>query len=140
MAPYRASVRVRFAEIDRAGIVYYPRFFHYFHIAFEEFFDDCVGTPYHDLIDRRRIGFPTVHLECDYRAPLNYGDRLEVRLSVLHLGDSSVKFLYRIHREGEEAAAEATVTVVCVDMDSFRPIPVPDDLRAVFERFREEAG
>ena len=39
---YEAEVPVRFAEIDRAGIVYYPRWFHYLHVAFEEFCADTI--------------------------------------------------------------------------------------------------
>jgi len=138
MARYAASVKVRFSEIDRAGIVYYPRFFHYFHIAFEEFFEDRVGVPYHRLIDRDRVGFPTVHAECDYREPLEFGDVLRVGISVERIGRSSVVFLYRLSRSPRaRPAAEARVTVVCVDMDTFRPIPVPARCRRAFLRHME---
>jgi 4-hydroxybenzoyl-CoA thioesterase len=136
---YSASVRVRFAEIDRAGIVYYPRFFHYFHIAFEEFFADRVGVPYHVMIDEKRIGFPTVHVECDYREPLEFGDVLDVGVSVARMGDSSVDFRYRLRRgRSAKVAAEALVTVVCVDMDTFRPMRVPAFCRKVFLRYAED--
>jgi len=33
-----SHLKIRFGDIDRAGIVYYPRFLHYFHVALEEFF------------------------------------------------------------------------------------------------------
>jgi 4-hydroxybenzoyl-CoA thioesterase len=141
MARYDASVKVRFSEIDRAGIVYYPRFFHYFHIAFEEFFEERVGVPYHRLLDRDRVGFPTVHAECDYRAPLKFGDVLRIGVSVERIGRSSVVFLYRLRRSAKAPpAAEARITVVCVDMDTFRPIPVPARCRRAFERHREAPG
>ena len=39
---YRASVRARFGDEDHAGIVYYPRYFDFFHCAFEDFFDSGV--------------------------------------------------------------------------------------------------
>ena len=138
MAPYSSPVRVRFGEIDRAGIVYYPRFFHYFHIAFEEFFADRVGIPYHVLIEKRRIGFPTVRVECDYRAPLKFGDRLDVRISVERIGRSSVTFRYRAwNRRGRRISAEALVTVVCVDMATFRPVGIPAFCRRAFEEHVE---
>jgi len=135
MREYEAVVPVRFAEIDRAGIVYYPRWFHYFHVAFEEFFAARVGVPYHEMIDRRRIGFPTVRAECDYRAPLRFGDRLRIGVSVERIGRSSAVLLYRVRTaRSRRAAAEARITVVCVDMDTFRPRPIPGDCRGVFER------
>ena len=137
MKPYAARMKVRFSEIDRAGIVYYPRFFHYVHVAFEEFFSDRVGMDYHVLIDEGRVGFPTVHAECDYRTPLQYGDVLDVGVSVLRIGRTSVTFLYRLrNRTRRRLAAEARITVVCVDMDAFRPRRIPARIRRVFERHR----
>ena len=136
MPYFGASVAVRFAEIDRAGIVYYPRFFHYFHIAFEEFFADCVGVPYHVMLEERKIGFPAVRVECDYEAPLKFGDHLEVRISVARVGRTSVVFRYRVWNKGPaRIAADARVTVVCVDMDTFRPKPVGEPYRAAFLRY-----
>ena len=43
MPPFVFSTPVRFADVDHAGIVYYPRFFHYFHLAFEELFRSRMG-------------------------------------------------------------------------------------------------
>lgn len=132
MRSYEAVLPVRFAEIDRAGIVYYPRFFHYLHVAFEEFFADRVGTPYPEMLDRRRVGFPTVRAECEYRSPLKYGDRIRIRVGVERIGRTSVVFLYRV-RTARGLSAEARITTVCVDMDDFRPRPLPRDCRRAFE-------
>lgn len=135
MKPYAARMKVRFSEIDRAGIVYYPRFFHYVHVAFEEFFDECVGKDYHVLIDRDRVGFPTVRAECDYSTPLGYGDVIDVEVSVLRIGRTSATFRYRVrNRTRRRLSAEARITVVCVDMDAFRPKRIPAAIRRVFER------
>ena len=53
---FRSKLRIRFGDIDRAGIVYYPRFMHYFHVAMEEFFAAKLGVAYHKVIDEHRIG------------------------------------------------------------------------------------
>ncbi len=47
---FRSLLKVRFGDIDHAGIVYYPRFLHYFHVALEEFFGSRVGVDYSTLI------------------------------------------------------------------------------------------
>ena len=65
MASYVTNLKVRFGDIDHAGIVYYPRISNYFHVAFEEFFSDRVGLPYHELLDERRLGFPAVRSEIE---------------------------------------------------------------------------
>src|SRR5262249_28097750 len=82
---------VRFADVDHAGIVYYPRYFHYFHLAFEELWRARMGArAYSDLIDRRNIGFPAVRAECEFSAPLRFGDSAEIELTVAKLGGKSI--------------------------------------------------
>ena len=63
---YTTKVRVRFGDEDHAQIVYYPRFFNFFHVAFEDFFGDQ-GHPYQKVLDEDQVGFPTVHIE-DFEA------------------------------------------------------------------------
>jgi 4-hydroxybenzoyl-CoA thioesterase len=133
--PFRTQVQVRFGDVDHAGIVYYPQFFIYFHEAFEDFFDSN-GFAYHVMLNQRRIGFPTVHIETDYTQPLRYGDALDLELSVPRLGARSATFRYDgfRHRDGLKAC-RAEITCACVDMGTFRATPIPDDLRALFARF-----
>jgi 4-hydroxybenzoyl-CoA thioesterase len=47
---FRSQLKIRFGDIDRAGIVYYPRFLQYFHVALEEFFADELGIEYCDCL------------------------------------------------------------------------------------------
>jgi 4-hydroxybenzoyl-CoA thioesterase len=133
--PFRTQIRVRFGDVDHAGIVYYPQFFIYFHEAFEDFFGDN-GLRYDRLLDERRLGFPTVHIEADYKLPLRYGDALDVELSVPKLGARSAVFRYVgfRHHDGQRACS-ADITCACVDLDSFRAVEVPEDLRELFGRF-----
>jgi 4-hydroxybenzoyl-CoA thioesterase len=132
--PFRHLQAVRFGDVDHAGIVYYPRFFHYVHVAFEELF----GTAsYRRLLDERRVGFPAVHVEFDFVRPLRYGDSLEVTITNEKVGRSSVTLRYDVVRTADGAAcATAQVTVVAIDMETFRPTPVPDDLRSLFENLK----
>ncbi len=133
MASYETEVEVRFGDIDHAGIVYYPRISHYCHVAFEDFFAEMVGIPYHSVLDDRRLGFPTVHSDIRYRESLAFGDTARIEISVTHLGHSSITMRYRISKGPDRLCVEAHITTVCVDMDSFRPVHIPDDLRAVLE-------
>jgi len=134
--PFRTRVQVRFGDVDHAGIVYYPQFFIYFHEAFEDFFNEN-GVAYHVMLNQRRIGFPTVHIETDYELPLRYGDALDLELTVPRMGRSSACFRYVgfRHRDGL-TACRAEITCACVDMQSFHSTPIPDDLRELFSRFQ----
>jgi 4-hydroxybenzoyl-CoA thioesterase len=131
---------VRFADIDRAGIVYYPRFFDFWHRALEDFFNEDFHVPYHRLIDERRVGFPVVNVEASFRIPLQHGDLVAIRLSTVRLGNKSLTLRYRTYRPGvTEVAAEGTITHACVDMDTMRANPLPDDVRAAFARHLESS-
>ena len=134
MAKYETSLKVRFGDIDHAGIVYYPRIINYFHVAFEEFFSDRVGLPYNELLDDRRLGFPSVKVDVDFRETLAFGDVARVEIQTRELGNSSLTLRYRIRKEGKKkACVVARITTVCVDMDTFKPTRIPDDLRTVFQ-------
>jgi len=141
MPAFTTPIKVRFSDIDHAGIVYYPRIIHYFHLAFEEFFGECVGTHYARVLNEWKIGFPAVHTEVEFRRPLAYGDTALVSLSADRIGRSSVVTRYRVRKEGsEELVAEGTVTTATVDMDSFTACRLPDRLRDAFSRYLTEDG
>ncbi len=126
---------VRFNEIDAAGIVFFPRFFDYFHMVFEDFFGAATGTPYHEWIRLRRIGWPAVHIETDFRAPLRYGMEVEIVLSFPKLGNSSFVCRY-VAKDPEQGTLLCTceITVVTTDVDRLVPLPIPQPLREALER------
>lgn len=132
---------VRFADVDHAGIVYYPVFFNYFHIAFEELFRARMGArAYVDLLDRERIGFPSVSAQCDYRSPLRFGDTMDIEVALERLGARSVTLGYHVYKQGEPGtgqpertlAAHGKNTCVVIDLDAFRAVPMPEGLRELF--------
>ena len=133
--PFRTSIPVRFGDVDHAGIVYYPQYYIYFHEAFEDFFN-LSDHSYFDLLDKQRIGFPTVHVDTDFKSPLRYGDSLDITLSVAQLGHRSVVMHYDgyRHRDGVHCVT-ANITLVCMDLDTFKSRDIPDALRELFTRF-----
>ena len=132
--------KIRFDDVDGAGIVYYPQFFHICHGAFEDFFDSAAPISYPELVTKRRLGFPTVAIHCDFKAPLVYGDVAVVELTVRRIGDSSVTFGYEIRRKRDGVLCfRAEVVTVLVNLDSQRPLPLSEELRAIFSRFLEPA-
>lgn len=129
--------KIRFDDVDGAGIVYYPRYFHLCHAAFEDFFDAAAPISYPELISIRRRGFPTVKIESDFKAPLSYGDVAVVDVRVEHVGTSSARFRYEIRRKQDGVLAfSASVTSVFMDLDAKKSTPLTDDIRAVLDRLR----
>ncbi len=131
---FETTVKVRFGDVDKAGIAYYPRVLGWCHVAFEEFFERAVGAEYSKVIDERRLGFPTVKLETDFENPFEYGATAKVEVRVAKMGRTSVTWDYRFFSQDGRRLAHSINVTACVDMDSFRPVPLPDDLRAVFAK------
>ena len=138
---YRTPYAVRFADVDNAGIFYYPRFFHAFHVAFERWWEEDVGRPYHLVINEDKVGFPAVHIESDFKRPVKFGDPYDILVGVKSIGNRSVVFRYEVrHRDTDELHASAEITKAIVDMDAFQSIRPPDAIRAALERIRIAPG
>ncbi|MGZ3591995.1 MAG: acyl-CoA thioesterase [Thermodesulfobacteriota bacterium] len=141
---FRTPIKVCFADIDNAGIVYYPRFMHYFHLAMEEFFAVEVGIDYADVLHKRNLSLPTVHLESDFRRKLRYGDQIDMEVQVIHIGKTSITWGYNGYRTNgrEEIVVEGQNVTVCVKTDTFEKIEGPRWLRVTLtnhmERFKAE--
>lgn len=127
------NLPVRFGDCDPAGFVYYPVLFHYFHLGLEEFFAARCGLTYAALMAEHRLGFPTVHVETDFSAPLIYGNTFDLETQVTQIGTTSATFAYLISRADDELeCARSTQVQVCLNLDTRRAVPIPDWLRAAF--------
>ncbi|MEE9268632.1 MAG: thioesterase family protein [Candidatus Krumholzibacteria bacterium] len=134
---YAEEFTIRFGEVDHARVVYYPRFFHYFHRTFEDWFGDALGISYREIIVERNIGFPAVRIETQFKSPLRFGERIRVELELVRVGKKSITIRYTITRVADGVlATTAEITTVAIDNDTFKAISIPDDLRERFERFR----
>lgn len=121
----------RFHDVDAALTVFFPRYFEYASdLTIEHLRARGVDVP--DVIRRRLWAAPLAHVEADYAAPLRFGDRFALELVGLHAGKSSYAFGLRMRADDESARVLATMVIVhvCIDPDTFRPIPLPDALRA----------
>lgn len=122
--------KVRFGEIDHAGVMYYPAFFDRMHRAFEDFWEEALGRTYSQVLDEDGVGFPVVDVRCRFRAPFRLGDVMLVEIAALRLGTKSITFRYRLSKEGDEAPrAEAEIVSGVIAMGAFTPRPLPDHYR-----------
>ncbi len=132
---FRIRQPVRHPDVDRAGIVYFPRFYDFFHRALEDFFQQEVKLPYWSLEERHGVALPVVHIETDFERPLAHGDVVTIELETLALGEHSVTLGYRVYRpDAAEPAASSRVVLCAIEVPSWRKIPVPDDVREAFRR------
>ena len=131
--PFVHVHRVRFDEVDAAGIVYFGRFFTWCHDTMEAMLAGVDGG-YVGLVTERRLGFPAVHVEADYAAPLRFGDAVSIAATVERLGTSSITLRFELTSasDGDHVATLRHV-VALTDLTVMRARPIPDDVRAVLE-------
>ena len=133
---YSFQRRVPFGHVDGAAIVYYPRYFEWFHDAFEAMFEPVVGAPYAQVVAEHGVGYPAVQGACEYRAPARWGDLLTVEVFLSRLGARSATFEYRIRRD-DVLCATASIKIATMSMEEKRGVPMPEDVRAAFAPYLE---
>ena len=130
---------VRFEDIDAAGIVFFARFSNYCHDAMERFFDELPGG-YAALIVERKVGFPAVHVDSDFAAPLRYGDVARIEGTVTKLGTTSCHMHFKVMRAKDGAlVATARHVHVCADLATMTKLPFPPDVRTALEHHATQA-
>jgi 4-hydroxybenzoyl-CoA thioesterase len=125
---------VRFAHCDPAGIVFFPQYLVMLNTLHERWFDEGLGVPYAEYIGVRRLGLPTVRLECDFTAISRQGERLRQRLAVAKLGRTSLELAVEYDCGGELRARFRQV-LVCTSLATHKSHPLPDDLRISMTRY-----
>ena len=116
--PVTSQVRVRYAETDQMGIVYYANYLVWFEIGRVELLRS-LGLAYSQLETEHECILPVVEATCRYRSPAKYDDEILIETRPALLRGSVIKFAYRILRKAPEGAeptllAEGeTVHVVC---------------------------
>ena len=127
---------IRFSYCDPAGIVFYPQYFVMFNGLVEDWFNQGLGLDFAGIINDRRLGLPTVNLNCDFMEPSKIGEVIALGLKVEALGRSSLKLRIACQYGGRERV-RANLVLVTVNLDTGLAIPIPDDLRHVMAGFQD---
>ena len=126
--------RVRWGDVDAAGIIFYGSYIRFFEIAETELFR-AVGLPYGKIFDELNIWLPRVHLECDFHRAAQMDDLLEVSVYVARIGKSSLRLNFEVRKRNEAGVIEeklmatAHFVLVSTDRANLKPLPVPEELR-----------
>jgi len=126
--PVTTEVRVRYAETDQMGIVYYANYLVWFEIGRVELLRS-LGLAYSQLEKDHQCILPVVEASCRYRSPARYDDQILIETRPSLLRSSVLKFAYRILRKGHDGeepkllAEGETVHVVCDDQLNKKPLP-----------------
>ena len=125
---------IRFSHCDPGGIVHFPRFFDMINSAVEDWFANALALPFDAMHLGRRYGFPIVHTQCEFLKPCRIGERLVLELSVAKIGRASLDLWFCGRIGGEERIRARNVRSI-MSLETYRALPIPDDLRAAMAPF-----
>lgn len=129
------SLTVEWGHCDPAGIVFNPRFFEFFDHSTASLFETALGMGKSRMMEVYGVaGIPVVETRAAFRAPVRFGDKVEIATSVVELGRSSVRLRHVLTHEGR-TCVEGEETRVWTGRDPddpsrLRAQPMPDEVRS----------
>jgi acyl-CoA thioester hydrolase len=123
---HEISIRVRYAETDRMGLLHHANYFVYFEMGRTELLRRR-GLSYKEVEDGGHF-LVIVEIGCKFKRPAFYDDLLTLRTSVARVSHVKIVHHYELLRE-DLLLAEGHSTLACVDREG-KPQPLPDVLRS----------
>lgn len=127
-AGFAHRLRVRWAECDAQGIVFFGRYFEYFDLGMTEYLR-TLGFLYPQSFVELGGDLFIRHSHCDYHGSARFDDELDVATRITRLGRSSIVFDFRVLR-GEEVLATGEIVYVFADPEARTTLNLPDEFRA----------
>lgn len=134
MYQFETQIRVRYAETDQMGYVYYGNFAAYYEVARTEAFRS-LSIQYNQM-EKEGVMMPVLEMRTKYIRPARYDDLLTVKMMLrTKPAGARILFEYEVLNEAKELLTVGETTMVFVDMKSGRPIPVPQDILSKLEAY-----
>lgn len=128
---YTTEIKVRYAETDKMGIVYYANYLVWFEVARTE----CFAARGYDYLEVEKQGLfmAVVESHCRYKAPARYGDTILVETWPEDVKNSSLKFSYHIYRKSDHLLlCDGYTTHVLID-ENIKPKKIPEKIREILK-------
>jgi len=131
---FEVEIRVRYAETDQMGYVYYGNFAAYYEVARTEAFRS-LGINYKQM-EQEGVKMPVLEMRTKYIRPARYDDLLTIKMMLRNKPTGMrIQFEYEVFNENKELLNVGETTLVFVDMKSGRPIPLPENILSKLEDY-----
>jgi acyl-CoA thioester hydrolase len=127
------TVRVRYAETDQMGVVYYANFFVWFEIGRVELLRQ-LGLEYRDMEREEGCFIAVADARCRYKAPARYDDVLTIRTRLKRMRGPVVHFAYEIVRPADGALLAEGETSHVVTDTQMKMRTLPEKYRRAFQQ------
>jgi acyl-CoA thioester hydrolase len=122
-------VRIYYEDTDAGGVVYYANYFKFMERARTEWLRS-LGFDQRELAGELGLAFVVTEATARYLKPARLNDALSVGVIVESAQGARLQFCQEIRRDDGELLCAGRVTAACVDLKTFRPRLIPDEIRA----------
>lgn len=124
---FALPVRVYFQDTDAGGVVYHASYLNFMERARTEWLRTH-GYSNAGLMKEFGVVFVVRSLKLDYLRPALLDDLLNITAQIKDIGRSRLTLLQSVLR-GDEVLTEGEIHLVCVSLEGFKPVSVPEVLR-----------
>jgi acyl-CoA thioester hydrolase len=110
------SVRVRYAETDQMGVVYYGNYAQYFEVGRVEFLRER-GMSYREM-EEDGVMLPVVHLEVNYKKSALYDELLTIETEIVEKPTVKISFNHKIYNKKKELLVTGKVVLVFMEIET----------------------
>jgi acyl-CoA thioester hydrolase len=123
-------VRVRYAETDQMGVVYYANYFVWFEVARTDLLRS-LGWTYRDM-EASGVSLPVIEAHCEYRRPARYDEEIEIRTQGRLCSPVRMEFAYEVVLKSTGTFVAGGRTAHAALGRDGRPCRLPERVRAAF--------
>ncbi len=127
-----SRLRVRYAETDNMGVVYYANYLVWFEVGRTELLRQA-GWSYREM-EAEGVALPVIEAHCEYRQPARYDDEVEIRTTGELVSPVRIRFDYVVVRAADSTViAEGRTVHAALDYRAGRPCRLPERVRKLME-------
>lgn len=135
MFVYNHSLRVRYAETDQMGYVYYGNYATYYEVARVEALRS-LGITYKE-VEEAGVIMPVLRNSSLYIRPARYDDLLNIKVILKTIPEARITFHYEFYI-AETLIHTGETTLAFVNKETFKPCKMPEMMAAVLNPFFDE--
>ena len=120
-------LRVRYADTDQMGVVYYSNYLVWFEVGRTEWLRQT-GWSYREM-EEDGVALPVIEAHCEYRQPLRYDDEVEIATRAVLVTPVRIRFEYEVTRAGDGTLAAHGHTVHAAVDAAGKPCRLPVRVR-----------
>jgi len=133
MFSFETNIRVRYAETDQMGYVYYGNYATYYEVARVEMLRS-LNFSYREL-EASGVMMPVLELKCKYIRPARYDDFLTIKVKIEQKPSTRMIFQYEVFNQENTLLNIGETTLVFIDMNTGKVCEMPTVMQELLGKY-----